>query len=455
MNTHYRSLPSVDRILAHPEVAMLIKVYSRDAVTNLIRDKLEEARISIKAGNKCKTLEEVSDDILAHAQASWRVGPTPIINATGVILHTNLGRSPLSLDALESIIKGAKGYSDLEFETDTGQRGSRQSHIEQLIKQVTGAESAVVVNNNASAILLALTSLSSKKEVIVSRGEAVEIGGGFRIPDVLSQSGATLVEIGTTNRTYIRDYERAITHNTSLILKIHPSNFQITGFTETTSIQELVKLGKKYDIPICYDIGSGALLDTSRFGLAHEPTVQESISSGVDLTFFSGDKLLGGPQAGIIAGQAKLIRKIEKHPLARAIRIDKLSLLALSATLLHYLRDEATKKIPVWRMISESSEELEKKASEWKDLLGSSASIKSDRSTIGGGSLPSETLPTWVVSISPGTARGSAKNIAARLRTSIPSVIARVADECVLLDPRTVLPEENQALIKSVKRVIG
>ena len=334
MNTHYRSLPSVDRILAHPEVAMLIKVYSRDAVTNLVRAKLQEARISIKAGNKCKTLEEVSDDILAHAQTSWRVGPTPIINATGVILHTNLGRSPLSLDALESIIKGAKGYSDLEFETDTGQRGSRQSHIEQLIKQVTGAESAVVVNNNASAILLALTSLSSKKEVIVSRGEAVEIGGGFRIPDVLSQSGATLVEIGTTNRTYIRDYERAITHNTSLILKIHPSNFQITGFTETTSIQELVELGKKYDIPICYDIGSGALLDTSRFGLTHEPTVQESISSGVDLTFFSGDKLLGGPQAGIIAGQAKLIRKIEKHPLARAIRIDKLSLLALSATLL-------------------------------------------------------------------------------------------------------------------------
>ena len=277
--------------------------------------------------------------------------PRQVINATGVIIHTNLGRAPLSPAAIEAMTQAARGYTDLEMDLSTGRRGSRQAHLQSLLQQVTGAEEALAVNNNASAILLGLSALSVGKEVIVSRAEAVELGGGFRIPEVLKQSGAKLIDVGTTNRTYLRDYEDAITENTAALLKVHTSNFRVEGFTSEVEPSELVALSKEKGIPVLHDVGSGALLPTEAYGLAHEPTPQESIAAGVGLVFFSGDKLLGGPQSGMVVGTSELVRRLERHPLARAIRIDKMSLAGLTATLLHYLKQEAESEIPIWRMI--------------------------------------------------------------------------------------------------------
>ena len=381
----FQNLPSVDRVLSSRRIRSLAQDYTHEWVTGVVREQIEEARGDIRNGNNASTLDEIVDSVATRIERLGRVSPRPVINATGVIIHTNLGRAPLSLEAMEAMVQAAEGYSNLELDLVEGKRGSRQSHVEPLLRQLTGAESALVVNNNAAAVLLGLTALARGKEVIVSRGEEVEIGGGFRIPEVLLQSGASLVEVGTTNRTYASDYESAITSNTAALLKVHASNFRIEGFTESASVGELVEIGKRHGIPVLHDIGSGCLLHTEEFGLLHEPTPQESITAGADLVFFSGDKLLGGPQAGIVVGKKALVRRLEAHPLARALRVDKMSVAALGATLLHYIRGEAEGKVPIWRMIATSAEELEDRAYHWQSAIGGRARIVRDRSTIGGG----------------------------------------------------------------------
>ncbi len=455
MTSNLRSIPSVDKLLSDPRITEAAKSYSRDALVDLIRNHLQEVRQEIGNGFKAPKSAEIVTAIVAKAKEMWRPWPQHVINATGVIVHTNLGRAPLSADAMEAMIQAAKGYTDLEMDIREGKRGSRHTHVARLLRQITGAEVAIVVNNNASAVLLGLAALAQGKEVIVSRGEAVEIGGGFRIPDVMRQSGTTLVEVGTTNRTYLKDYEKAITERTAALLKVHSSNFRITGFTHVAEISELVDLGKKHNIPILHDLGSGCMLETTQFGLAHEPMPQESIAAGAGLAFFSGDKLLGGPQCGIVVGKKELVETLTKHPLARAIRIDKLSLAALSATLLHYIKGEATQKIPVWRMMATSEEQLKRRATRWQKHIGSKAGIARAESTIGGGSLPGETLPTWVLALDGKAHREGAKGLAALLRLGDNPVIGRIEAEQVLLDPRTVLNGEDDMLLATVKAALG
>jgi L-seryl-tRNA(Ser) seleniumtransferase len=449
-----RSLPSVDRLLSDERIARLTETYSRQAVLDLVREQLDNVRVEVTNGGAAPDVEELVHAIEMWADERWGPWPRPVINATGVVLHTNLGRAPLSDDAIEAMRTAGMGYSDLELDLGTGTRGSRQAYISRLVSQLTGADSALVVNNNASALLLGLAAIAAGREVIVSRGEAVEIGGGFRIPDVLRQSGATLIEVGTTNRTYDRDYEAAISDETGAILAVHASNFKVTGFTHSPEILELAQLGQKHGIPVLHDLGSGCLLDTSAYGLAHEPMPQESIKAEAGLAFFSGDKLLGGPQAGIIAGRRDLVSRVGQHPMARAVRIDKLSMAALSATLLHYVKDEATSRVPVWQMIAADPGGLETRAQSWSKSLGHRTSVSHSVSTVGGGSLPGETLPSRVVAIDPGTS-GTANDIAARLRGGNPPVVGRIEDGKVLLDPRTVLPRDDDALLRVATRALG
>ena len=455
MSTGYRSIPSVEKLLSDSRVKELIDVYSREPLVYLVRRSLEQVRQEIAEGKSSPSFDEMVDSIASQAASLWRPKPIPLINATGVVLHTNLGRSPLSDEAVEAMLQAARGYTNLELDLGNGARGSRQSHVESLLCQITGAEAALVVNNNASAVLLGLSAIANGKEVIVSRGEAVEIGGGFRIPDVLRQSGAALVEVGTTNRTYLADYETAITQDTAAMLKVHTSNFRVIGFTHEANVEELAALGADRGIPVLHDQGSGCLLDTTRFGLAREPMVQDSIAAGADLVFFSGDKLLGGPQAGIVAGKRELVSRLARHPLARAVRIDKLSLAALTATLLHYLKGESLEKIPIWRMISTPVDALEERARSWQKSVGDAAQVVQGLSAIGGGSLPGESIPTWLLSIgAQGTTEG-AQGLAQRLREADTPVIARIEDDRVLLDPRTVLPTEEDALLASLKSALG
>lgn len=454
MSNRYRGLPSVDLVLAQEPIRELVQEYSHDAVVRLIRQQIAERRATLSGDGGAPTMGAVVEAVTHMAQMSWHAWPRPVINATGVVLHTNLGRAPLSADAVEAMTVAARGYSDLELELESGERGSRQAYVASLLCQLTGAEAALVVNNNASAVALGLAAIAQGKEVVVSRGEAVEIGGGFRIPDVLLQSGARLVEVGTTNRTYVSDYETAISEEAGALLKVHASNFRVVGFTHVPAISDLVILGAKRGIPVLNDLGSGCLLETAEFGLAHEPTVQEGVAAGCDLLFFSGDKLLGGPQAGIVVGKKELVNRLERHPLARAVRIDKLGLAALTATLLHYLKDEATSTIPIWMMIASSGDELKRRAARWKRAIGSDASLVQGESAIGGGSLPGETLPTWLVALSAANTTGGAEALAARLRRSDPPVMARIQDDLVVLDPRTVLPEEERALVRVAKGAV-
>ena len=455
MSTGYRSIPSVEKLLSDSRVEELIDVYSREPLVYLVRRSLEQVRQEIAEGKSSPSFDEMVDSIASQAASLWRPKPIPLINATGVVLHTNLGRSPLSDEAVEAMLQAARGYTNLELDLGNGARGSRQSHVESLLCQITGAEAALVVNNNASAVLLGLSAIANGKEVIVSRGEAVEIGGGFRIPDVLRQSGAALVDVGTTNRTYLADYESAITQDTAAMLKVHTSNFRVIGFTHEATVEDLTALGASRGTPVLHDQGSGCLLDTTRFGLAREPMVQDSIAAGADLVFFSGDKLLGGPQAGIVAGKRELVSRLARHPLARAVRIDKLSLAALTATLLHYLKGESLEKVPIWRMISTPVDALEERARSWQKSVGDTAQAVQGLSAIGGGSLPGESIPTWLLSIgAQGTTEG-AQGLAKRLREADTPVIARIEDDRVLLDPRTVLPTEEDALMASLKSALG
>ena len=449
MTNRFRGIPSIHSVLDQKVIQGLIANYSHSAVVNLIRKQMEVIRDSNLLDTSSFDLNQFISQVESAAHRLWANSPRQVINATGVVLHTNLGRAPISNQALKSIENASCSYSDLEFDLDSGIRGSRQTGISGLLSLVTGAEAALVVNNSAAAVMLGLATLAKNKEVIVSRGEAVEIGGGFRIPEVLAQSGAKLIEVGTTNRTYATEYEEAIGDETGAILKVHSSNFRITGFTHSASLTELSHLGRWKGIPVLYDLGSGCLLETEQFGLTKEPTVQESVSAGCDLTFFSGDKLLGGPQAGIIVGKQHLIEQLSKHPLARALRIDKLSLAALTATILHYLRNEATEQIPVWKMISQPESVVRERASQLQSKIPNYTSIIEGESPIGGGSLPGETLPTWLVVID-----GKAEKISSLLRRGNPPIITRIENGKVVVDLRTVTDGEQLLLEKCLISIL-
>ncbi|MGB2911433.1 MAG: L-seryl-tRNA(Sec) selenium transferase [Anaerolineales bacterium] len=446
--TDLRSLPSVDQLLQTEEVNQWISSYGRPLTLDAIRSVLDKVRLRYAEASTIPDRESLLEQVGSKLQ-NW-TAPTlrDVINATGVILHTNLGRAPLSQAALDAIRSVASGYSTLEYDLRKGKRGTRLVHAESLLKRITGVSAALVVNNNAAAVMLALTALARRRAVVIARTQLVEIGGGFRVPDVMKQSGARLVEVGTTNRVHLADYESALDESPVMILRAHRSNFRIIGFTTEPSLTELASLARRVGIPLVDDLGSGSLLDTSRFGLGHEPMVQESLAQGADLVCFSGDKLLGGPQAGIIVGRADLVAKLKKHPLARAIRADKLCLAGLSATLLHYLKDEAEQEVPVWRMIAMPTEQIRERAQNWVEVIGHGEVIDGE-STVGGGSLPGETLPTFTLAL---RVRGPNRFLA-RLRESNPAIIARLDDDRVVLDPRTVLPEQEGALLDGLRRV--
>ena len=454
MESEFRRLPSVDKLISDERIGRLRETYPYVLLVELIRQGLEQARLSIVAGNSAPSVDEIVESICAQVYALENPSPRPIINATGVILHTNLGRAPLSREAITAMDAVSAGYSNLEFDLDSGARGSRHTHIEPVLCQLTGAEAALVVNNNASAVLLALTALAKKKEVIISRGQAVEIGGGFRIPEVMRQSGAKLVEVGTTNCTYVNDYEQAVTQRTVALMRVHSSNFRLMGFTHFVTLEELVTLARQYNLLVLDDLGSGCLLDTTQFGLDPEPMIQQSVAAGADLVFFSGDKLMGGPQAGIIVGKKQLIDKLKKHPLARAVRIDKIRLAGLAATLIHYLKGEALTKIPVWRMISAPLEEIDRRARQWAQHLQDLAQVVEGETMIGGGSLPGGTLPTKLVAIS-GERKKKQQNLAQalsrRLRSQEVPVVGRISGHVLLLDPRSVLPEEDEVVLHALQ----
>ncbi|MBI4962185.1 MAG: L-seryl-tRNA(Sec) selenium transferase [Desulfomonile tiedjei] len=453
----FRRIPSLDKLLGDPLFGRIQEQYSEELAKSMVRRALEALRDDIRSG------VAKPEDCLPQAleQRAWAiaealVGPklTTVINATGVIVHTNLGRSPLSKTVMEKIARAALSYSNLEYDLEKGRRGERNSHLRSLMQELTGSEAALAVNNNAAAVLLALSSLAHGQEVIVSRGELIEIGGSFRIPDVMARSGAILREVGTTNRTHPKDYIQAINDNTALILKVHTSNYRIVGFTREVDLDELVAIGKEHRVPTMMDLGSGCLVDLSPYGLPDEITVQEVLARGIDVVSFSGDKLLGGPQAGILAGRQDLIERMRTNPLARALRMDKLTLAGLEATLQEYTRpDGPWEGIPTLRMIRKSAEDLEsaakKLARKLRETLRGKAeiSIVPGVGRVGGGALPLGDLPGPRVSIRP--AHTSAARLEQALRAGNPPVICLVKEDAVLLDPRTLL-DDQPALIPNL-----
>jgi L-seryl-tRNA(Ser) seleniumtransferase len=445
-------LPSVEALLQRPTVMDMMVEYGRPLALEAIRTAIEEIRQ--KAISDHEQVPEI-DAFLARAEqilAEW-VRPTiePVINATGVILHTNLGRAPLSEATIAAMQAVGHAYSTLEYDIDKGRRGSRYVHVEDLIVRLTGAEAGLVVNNNASALLLILSALANRRRVLISRTQLVEIGGGFRVPEVMKQSGAILEEIGATNRVHLKDYRKAIEElPIKMVLRAHQSNFQIVGFSSEPPLKEIVDLAHEAGLPFVDDLGSGCLLNTEEYGLDHEMTVQESLDAGADLVCFSGDKLLGGPQAGIVVGRAKYVDKLRSHPLARAVRSDKIALAGLSATLLHYLRSEAEMKVPVWQMISMTPEDIRRKAGAWVSALRRGEVVE-NVSTVGGGSLPGAKLPTFVVALD----LEKPDAFLARLRRARPAIIARVENERVLIDPRTVLPKQEGALLVELQNALA
>ncbi len=449
--TTLRNLPSVEQLLQTTTAAHLIARFGRPLTLDAIRFVLDDIRTRFKSGEI--TALPLADLILARAEstlAAW-TKPTlvPVINASGVILHTNLGRAPLSDAAIRAMDIVSRGYSNLEFDLETGKRGSRLVHAESLLQQLTSAESALVVNNCASAVLLTLSALANRKRVVIARSQLVEIGGGFRVPDVMKSSGAKLVEVGTTNKVRLADYETALEEPTALVMRAHRSNFKIVGFTEEPELKDIIEKAHEAGVPVVDDLGSGALYDTAKYGFSHEPTVQESMQAGADVVLFSGDKLLGGPQAGIILGGKDLLDKIKKHPLARAVRADKACLAALSATLTHYLKDESEREIPILRMMSLTMEQVRGRAEAWRVELGEGVVVVGE-STVGGGSLPGESIPTYLLELSV----RSAEKFLRALRKNNPPIIARTENEKILLDPRTVLPEQEGALLVGLKNLL-
>ncbi len=442
-----RQLPSVDFLLSQTE--FLSESFGRAAVVSAIRQVLAETRRAAQQGQlvELPATEQFLKNIEHVLNARFRWSLRPVINATGVILHTNLGRAPLAQAAVDAMVAVSQDYSSLEFNLEDGKRGKRQQHIEDVTAEVLGAEAAMVVNNAAAGVLLTLSALAHGREVIISRGQLIEIGGGFRIPEVMAQSGAKLVEVGTTNRTRAADYRNAITDQTALLMRAHASNFKMLGFTEEMPIAELAALAQAHHLRCVDDLGSGALLDTAQFGLTHEPTVQESLTA--DVVIFSGDKLLGGPQAGVIVGKKDTLDILKKHPLARAVRVDKLTTAALVATLDIYRRGRAIEQIPIWRMIAKPLAEIQHVAETWAELVP--GDVLEGQSTIGGGSLPGETLPT--ILFSPHT--DSPQKLQTALRHFDPPIIARVKDNRLLLDPRTVFEGQISIVSAALQHTSG
>jgi L-seryl-tRNA(Ser) seleniumtransferase len=445
-----RQLPGVDGLLALAEGRHLVNDFGHSLTVEALRFALDAQRASLRAGKATAPASEIIlNDARQWLEKLLSATLRPVINATGVIIHTNLGRAPMSAAALAAIGRIGGSYSNLEYNLTEGSRGSRSVHAEATLTRLTGAESALVVNNNAAAILLMLTALCQGREVVISRGQLIEIGGGFRVPDVMAQSGARLVEVGTTNRTHLRDYADAIGEQTAAILVAHHSNFKIVGFTSEPALNELATLAGEHDLPLLYDQGSGSLLDTTQFGLGPEPLVSDSLQDGVDVVAFSGDKLLGGPQAGIICGRGELVDRIKRHPLARAVRADKLALASLTETLRTYLIGSAVRELPVWRMIASPLADIAERAALLAARLGESglrAEVIEASSTVGGGSLPGATLPTMAVAVT----HSNVEALSAALRASDQPVVGRISEGRLLLDPRTVLPEQEESLLESV-----
>ena len=445
-NTLYRSIPKVDVLLEDAGIQSLIDTYSRDTVMEAIRGEMDALRAYIgKCDDEVKAREQIEllkANISKKVAAMHEPNMKMVINATGTVLHTNLGRAPIGQKHMDRIAALATGYCNLEYNLEAGRRGERYSHFEELLCKITGAEAAMAVNNNAAAVMLILSSLAKGGEVIVSRGELIEIGGKFRIPDVMEQSGASLVEVGTTNKTHYSDYEEAITEATKALLKVHTSNYRIVGFTDTVTIDELVPLAKEYDIPVVEDLGSGVLIDLSKYGITYEPTVQESLAKGADVVCFSGDKLLGGPQAGIILGKKKYIDMMKKNQLTRALRIDKFTAAALEVVLQEYLSEEkAIQNLPVLRMITKPLEEIKEDAKAFlrtlkRAELPAKMELQSCESQIGGGSLPMERLASMAVAIHPDNV--SVAELEERMRHLPVPIIPRVVNDTVLMDVRTI-----------------
>ena len=457
-NMLYRSIPKVDVLLEDPDIVTLIENHHRDVVVDVIREEIDKLRNFIKENDDINLIEEKINNLIENIKIStekvYSYNIKKVINGTGTILHTNLGRAIISKKHADYLSEVVTSYSNLEYNLEEGKRGERYSHFEKLICKITGAEAAMAVNNNAAAVMLVLSSMAAEKEVIVSRGELVEVGGKFRIPDVMKSSNAHLVEIGTTNKTHLEDYEDAISENTGAFLKVHTSNFKILGFTESVSIEELCKLGREKDIPVIEDIGSGVLIDLSKYGLEYEPTVQDSIKAGVDVVSFSGDKLLGGPQAGIIVGKKKYIDKMKKNPLTRAFRIDKFTATILEMIFHEYLNEEdAIKNIPVLSLITKDLKEIEKntndlfnKIEKLKDVAD--INVEDTLSQIGGGSLPAERIKSKSVTIMPKNI--STQSLEAKLRAGKNPVVGRISEEKLILDMRTVLEDEIDILAQKL-----
>ncbi|MBI5102678.1 MAG: L-seryl-tRNA(Sec) selenium transferase [Nitrospirae bacterium] len=440
-------LPSVDELLKTPEGTGWLAEFPRRLVLQSIRDTLASKRTRLLAGNPADiTRDGIVGEIRSLIAKNASFSLKPLINATGIVLHTNLGRAVLSEKALENVVRAGRSFTNLEYDLEAGKRGKRYSHTKRLLKEISGAEDAFIVNNNAAAVLLCLNTLAKDKEVVVSRSELVEIGGSFRVPDVMTASGAVLREVGTTNKTHLHDYENAISDNTGLLLKVHQSNYRIIGFTEDVPISELVGLGKKHRIPVMYDLGSGCLIDLKAHGIHSEPSVQEIVKTGVDIVTFSGDKLLGGPQGGVIAGRKKFIEKIQKNPLARALRVDKLTIAAFEAVLMDYMDDKgALEAVPVLKMLLQSPEEIRSRAGRLaarlkKTIKTERFEIVSDSSKAGGGSLPEVDFPSFSVSVRP--SHLSLNELERRLRKGSPPIIARIKGDALLLDARTIRDDE-------------
>jgi L-seryl-tRNA(Ser) seleniumtransferase len=461
-----RQLPSVDELLKEDRVKAWLGTHPRVLVLDALRSAVDKKRKTVleRSGKDSQNIDLSLSSVLDTAEKLLtelsEPSLRPLINATGVVVHTNLGRSLLSEAAISRVIEVNRSYSNLEYDIQAGERGKRYTHIEAILNRLTGAEAATAVNNNAAAVLLCLNTLARGKEVIVSRGELVEIGGSFRVPEVMERSGAILREVGATNKTHLKDYQKAINENTGLLLKVHTSNYKIVGFTKEVSPAELATLGKKHKVPVMWDLGSGSILDLASYGVGDEPTVKQAMDAGVDILTFSGDKLLGGPQAGMIIGKKQYLDAIRSNPLARALRVDKMTLAALEATLNQYLDEEkAIREIPTLWMLTQPLSEIERKA----DVLASgirlggdpslTVAVQDDMSQTGGGALPTGKLPTKVVAISHKSL--SANQIESRLRMGRPAIITRIKEGMVLFDPRTLNDGEISKIVESVRNIIN
>ena len=449
-----RSLPKVDEVLRQPAIAALDLPQS--VITDLVRQRIDGLRRRVLDSDlqTLPSMEDLCAEICTAAKAAAKPSLRPVINATGITLHTNLGRACLSEKAVQAAADAARRYSTLEYDVESGQRGSRYSHVEKLLCKITGAEAAMVVNNNAAAVLLILSALGKGGEVITSRGELVEIGGSFRIPEIMEQCGCSLREVGATNKTHLRDYERAICEDTRALLKVHTSNFRIMGFTESVSLQELVELGKQTGLPVIEDLGSGCFFDLETLGIHDEPIVMNSVKAGVDIISFSGDKLLGGPQAGIILCKEKWIKTLKSHPLTRAMRVDKMTLAALEATLDTYLDPEkAQQEIPTIRMLAIDPALLKLRAEalyEKLTALGVTCQVIPEQDQVGGGSVPTQLLPTWAVAVDPQNVTVDGLEERLRKQSDIP-IIGRIVKDRYLLDTRTLWEEDFDYIAQAVK----